>query len=175
VLFLCLHITHKHTEQVSAAVTFCTCVRKVSGFDFFRSSSCFNKFVGGFSAAPDECRDYIVVRIRPLPFASPSFSLVICREALTALWNEPPPPHVLNATIWICTDCLGRLLAFFSLVGMEVSGTKSCHVTFAATYSHIFQNLPFAIISWLEALYMNCSWKLQKYFDANIYSAHMWR
>ena len=52
--------THTHTEQVSAAVTFCTCVRKVPGSDFFRSSGCCNRFVGGFSSAPDECRDCIL-------------------------------------------------------------------------------------------------------------------
>jgi len=96
---LCLHISHtlthhthmhtyKHTEQVSAAVTFCTCVRKVSGLDFFRSSGGSDRFVGGFSSAPAECRDCILVRTRPLPFASPPFSPVICREARTALWNE---------------------------------------------------------------------------------------
>jgi hypothetical protein len=83
---------YKHTEQVSAAVTFCTCVRKVSGSDFFCSSGS-DRFVCGFSSAPDECRDCILVRPRPLPFASPPYSSVICLAVLTALWNEPPPPY----------------------------------------------------------------------------------
>ena len=88
-MLFCVYTSHTHTEQVSAAVTFCTCVRKVSGSYFFRSSGCSNRFLGGFSSAPDECWGCILGH-DPLPFAPPLYSPVICREMLTALWNEPP-------------------------------------------------------------------------------------